>query len=144
MREIRHHAIAWRSLLLLLAMTGLLTTLASCGNDEPEVTTIDYYLEVEEEFLVNGQTDHTDRYYSPITMMREVIDTAYPTPDAVGNDDAVIAACDELYLRYQQMYDGKAEHLTCLVHVVRAVMQGDIVKQGTRLKTYSFDINSPL
>ena len=31
----------------------------------------------------------------------------------------------------------------CLVHLVRASMDGDIVKQSERLKTYNFDINPP-
>lgn len=139
----KHHLNPCRLLLplLLLALTAALT---ACGNDdEPKGITVDYYLEVEEEFLVNGLVDHTDRYYSPITLMKEVIRTAYPKPDATGKDDAVILACDNLYQRYLEMYTGKAEHLTCLVHLVRASMDGDIVKQSVRLKTYNFDINPP-
>ena len=121
-----------------------LSALTSCGddNDEP-TTTIDYYIEVEEEFLVDGTIDHTDRYYSPVTLMREALRKAYPEPNAQGADQAVITACDEVYQRYNSMYDGKAEHLTCLFHLVRATKSGNIVKQGERLKTYSVDINPP-
>ena len=122
-------------------MTALIT---SCGDDdEPKGPSIKYYLEVEEEFLVDGSVDHTDRYYSPITLMKEAIQTAYPKPNATGADETVILACDNLYQRYHEMYKGKAEHLTCLVHLVRASMDGDIVKQSERLKTYNFDINPP-
>ena len=139
-----HSHIQWRSLLLALLFILPLSALTSCGddNDEP-TTTIDYYIEVEEEFLVDGTIDHTDRYYSPVTLMREALRKAYPEPNAQGADQAVITACDEVYQRYNSMYDGKAEHLTCLFHLVRATKSGDIVKQGERLKTYAIDINPP-
>lgn len=126
------------ALLLILPLMAF----TSCGDDKDEpTTTIDYYLEVEEEFLVDGAVDHTDRYYSPITLTREALRKAYPEPNAQGADEAVSNACDEVYARYITMYDGKAEHLTCLYHLVRATKRGDIVKQGERLKTYSIDIN---
>ena len=127
-------------MLLMLAVNGAFIVLTSCSNDD-EPQTIGYYLNVEEEFLVNGSEDHTDRYYSPVTMMNEVIKTAYPKPTANGDDDKVIAACDELYQRYISMYSGKAEHLTCLIHLMRANLQGDIVKQSEIIRTYQFDIN---
>lgn len=138
-----HHFNHCRLLLLSLVFIATAAMLSSCGNDDEPTSTIDYYLEVEEEFLVDGAVDHTDRYYNPITLMREAIRTAYPDPDAKGNDEAVIKACDELQIRYYSMYESKAEHLTCLVHLVRASMSGTIVKQSERLKTYSFDINPP-
>lgn len=137
----RHQFNLWRTLLLALAFIGTAALFTSCGNDDEPVSTIQYYLEVEEEFLVDGAVDHTDRYHSPVTLMKEVIQKAYPTPDAKGNDDAVITACDQLYQRYLEMYTGKAEHLTCLIHLVRANLSGDIVKQSERIKTYNFDIN---
>lgn len=125
----------------MLLMIGTIVTLSSCGDDEPKSMVIDYYVEVEEEFLVDGAVDHTDRYYNPKTLMTEALRTAYPTPDATGNDIAVIQACDELYQRYCSMYDGKAEHLTCLLHLIKVVKKGDIVQQSEMLRTYMFDIN---
>lgn len=134
----------WRKPLLALLLILPLAAFTSCGDDKDEPTaTIDYYLEVEEEFLVDGTIDHTDRYYNPVTLMREAIRKAYPEPNAQGADETVIAACDEVYLRYIGMYNGKAEHLTGLFHLVRATKSGDIVKQGERLKTYAIDINPP-
>ena len=142
--DMKHHFNLCRMLLLSLAFITTAAMFTSCGNeDEPSTLTIDYYVEVEEEFLVDGSIDHTDRYYSPITLMKEVIRNAYPKPNATGDDDAVIKACDELYLRYINMYQNKGEHLTCLVHLVRASKSGDIVKQSDRLKSYNFDINPP-
>ena len=138
----RHRSSWLRVLLLSVAFIGSMALLSSCGDDdEPKSTVVDYYVQVEEEFLVNGLEDHTDRYYSPVDMMKEVIRTAYPEPNATGDDEAVITACDELYQRYLGMYTGKAEHLTCLMHVIRATKRGTIVKQSEILKTYTFDIN---
>lgn len=134
----QRHNLLWGILLMLLAA---ITVLTSCGKDDEPDMTIGYYIEVEEGFLVNGTEDHTDRYYNPITMMREVTNTAYPKNTASGDDDAVIKACDELYQRYNEMYTGKAEHLTCLLHLVRADLSGDIVKHSERIRTYNFDIN---
>lgn len=140
----KHHFNPGRMLFLSLAFIAIATLFTSCGkDDEPSGPIIKYYIEVEEEFLVDGSVDHTDRYYSPITLMKEAIYNAYPNPDADGDDDVVIRACDELYLRYLNMYENKAEHLTCLVHLIKATMSGEIVKQSVPLKTYNFDINPP-
>lgn len=129
------------SLVLLLAGIGTFATLTSCGDDEPKGMTIDYYLDVEEEFLVDGSKDHTDRYYNPEARMKQAIRKAYPTPDTKGNDAAVIEACDKEYETYNSYYVGGSEHLTCLFHLVRVQKSGDIVKQSELLKTYNYDIN---
>ena len=123
----------------ILALGAMVMT--SCGDDEPSATVIDYYVEVEEEFLINSSSDLIDRYYNPRDMMREVIRAAYPKPDIQGNDQAVIDACDELYYRYYSMYSGREDHLTCKLHLVRARMEGKIVRQSERLRTYVFDVN---
>lgn len=132
----------WKVVLLTLALVGTMATLTSCGDDdEPKGQVINYYIEVEEQFLVDGSVDHTDRFYNPITLMKEAIQKAYPTPTATGSDEVVINACNELYLRYIGMYDGYDAHLTCLIHLVKATTSGDIVKQSEYLRTYQFDIN---
>jgi len=124
-------------------MIAVSTGLTSCGNDDEPTSAIDYYLKVEEVFRVDGSTDHADRYYNPITLMKEAIRNAYPTPIAEGNDDAVINACDEVYSRFYSMYANKGEHLTCLVHLIKAHMSGDIVKDNELIKTYTIDVNPP-
>lgn len=117
--------------------------LSSCGSDEPEGESIDYYMEVEEEFLVNGATNYTDRYkeHNPRTMMMEAIRNVYPKPDNVGKDEAVVQACDQVYTRFYEMYSGNGDHLTCLFHLVKAYKVGDIVRHSERLKSYTFDVN---
>ena len=44
----------WRNLLLALLFVLPLTLFTACGDDDEPTTAIDYYLEVEEEFLVDG------------------------------------------------------------------------------------------
>ena len=83
----KHHLKQWRGLLFSLLLVGAMSSLTSCGNDEPSATTIDYYLEVEEEFLVNGSSDLAEHYYNPIKRMREAIRKVYPVPNAEGNDN---------------------------------------------------------
>lgn len=138
----KHHFYSCRALLIALLFVGAMVTFTSCGDDDDSKSTvIDYYLDVEEEFLVNGSTDLTDRYYNPVTRMRQVIRKVYPTPDGKGNDEAVIAACDKEYEEYISMYDGGQEHFTCLFRLVRATKTGGVVKQNEVLKTYVYDIN---
>ena len=133
------------SLMLSLLAVALLLLggMMSCGSDEPEANGIDYYLEIEEEFLVNGAVNNTDRYkeHNPIAMMKEAIKKAYPEVVAEGNDDAVIEACDEVFERFYEMYDGNGDHLTCLVHLKKVNKEGGIVRHSEYLKTYNIDVN---
>lgn len=121
----------------------LLGGLSSCGSDEPEGECIDYYIEVEEEFLVNGAVNYTDRYkeHNPITMMKEAIHKVYPNPDINGNDTAVLLACEGVYEWFYTAYNGNGDHLTCLVHLVKAHKEGGLVRQSERIKTYNIDVN---
>lgn len=130
-------------LLSIMMMAGALCTLTSCGNDEPANGLIDYYLEVEEQFLVNGSTDGTSRYDNPINLMKEAIQKAYPTKTEQGNDQAVMAACDKAYEDYVNLYEGdlRDENLTALVHLKRVVRRGGIIRESENLKSYQFNIN---
>lgn len=124
----------------------LMAILPSCGSDEPDSMTVDYYLEIEEVFLVNGATSRVDRYKesNPITMMREAIRTAYPKLNTVGDDQAVIEACDKVYDSFNEMYSGKTDdHLTALVHLIRVNKEGEIVRKSEYLKTYNINVNPP-
>lgn len=132
---------ARRFLLCAVMMASALLLATSCGDDEPKDMSINYYINVEEEFLINGSKDLINRYYNPRDMMLEVIHAAYPVADTKGNDEAVIAACDELYHRYYEMYTGREDHLTCKLHLMRGRFEGTIVKQSETLRTYVFDVN---
>lgn len=136
-----YHIKQWRGLWFSLLLLGTMAFVSSCGNDEPSSTVVDYYLDIEEEFLINGSTQLTDRYYSPITRMRTAIRKAYPTPDAQGNDAAVVEACNKEHEEYKEMYLGEGHHFTCLFHLVRVVKAGSVVKESEPLVTYVYDIN---
>lgn len=139
----KHATKAWQLMLLAMLFIGTAVTFSACGDDdEPKTEVIDYYMSVENEFLVNGMTDHTDRYFDPVKRMTEAIRQAYPTPNAKGDDEAVIKACDNEHTTFVHMYIGGSEHLTCLMHLMRVVKRGDIVRQSETLKTYYYDINA--
>lgn len=131
----------WRMLVLSLVLASPLIMLTSCGDDEPESTVIDYYLSVEENFLVNGSKEQAERFENPKTRMMTAIRRVYPTPDVNGNDAAVIAACDQEYAEFVDMYSGMSDNLTCVFHLVRATMKDGIIRQNEQLKTYTYDIN---
>ena len=138
----KRHLNMWRQLFCALTLLVTMAAFTSCGDDdEPSTMVIDYYIDVEEEFLVNGSTQLIDRFHSPIDLLKEAIRTTYPTPNASGDDNAVIAACDETYWRFYSMYGSRSEHMTCLCHLVKVNKKGSIVKQSERLKTYTFDVN---
>lgn len=133
---------ARRFLLCAVMLAGALMLATSCGDDdEPKELTINYYMDVEERFLINGTSDLINRYFSPVDMMEEAIRNVYPKPDIQGNDEAVIAACDEKYQEFYSMYSGREDHLTCTMHLMRARMEGKIVKHSEMLKTYVIDVN---
>jgi len=138
----KHSSKPWLMLQLAVLLVGMAFTMTSCGDDEPSGKVIDYYLNVEEKVLVNGVSDQADRYYNPVTRMREAIRKVYPTPNTTGADEEVIAACDNEYLEYTAMYTGLPDHITCLFHLVRVVKDGTRVVQSERLKTYAYDINN--
>ena len=133
-----------RTGLLIVLSCLLMGALSSCGSDEPEALTVDYYIEVEESFLVNGSSNFPDGYLDPVTIMRETIRKSYPKADFVGNDEAVIRACDEAYEKFYQDYTSGGDHLTCLMHLIKTRNEGIIVRGSERLKTYKIDVNPPL
>ena len=132
---------ARRFLLCAVMLAGALMLATSCGDDEPKEMTINYYMDVEERFLINSTSDLINRYYNPVDLMEEAIRSVYPKPDTQGNDEAVIAACDKSYQNYYDMYTGREDHLTCTMHLIRAKMEGKIVKHSEMLKTYVVDVN---
>ena len=90
----KHLSKLWQALPMVALFVVAALTLTSCGgDDEPQGTVIDYYINVEEELLVNGESNSTGRFLNPVTRMREAIRSVYPTANAQGADMAVLAAC---------------------------------------------------
>lgn len=139
----KHVLKSWHALALMLLLASAMTIgMTSCGNDdEPGATTIDYYIRVDEAFLVNG-SDRQTSFMNPVTRMKDAIRKVYPTPNAQGDDEAVIAACDQEYQDYVEIYTGYHDHITCLVRLIRATKEGYVIKQNQQLRTYVYDINS--
>ena len=138
----KHLSKFWQALPLVVLFVIAAFTLTSCGDDdEPKGTVIDYYINVEEEFLVNESNSAPGRYNNPVTRMREAIRRVYPVPDTKGADMEVLAACEKEQMDYIEMYTGLPDHLTCLFHLVRVVKKGTRVIQSENLKTYVYDIN---
>lgn len=138
----RHSLKPWLLLPVVMLLCGMAMT--SCGgDDEPKGTVIDYYLNIEEQFMVNGSSDYVGRYNNPTTRMKEAIRSVYPEPTAEGDDDAVLAACEKEFDAYRALYTGipSNDHLTCVFHLMRVIMNGDRIKQSQRLRTYVYDIN---
>lgn len=138
----KHLSKLWQALPLVVLLVVAAVPLTSCGgDDEPKGTVIDYYINVEEELLVNGVSNSTGRFLNPVTRMREAIRSVYPTADAQGNDMAVLVACEKEQMDYIEMYTGLPEHLTCMFHLMRVVKEGTRIIQSDKLKTYVYDIN---
>ena len=138
----KHLSKLWQALPLVALLVATAFTLASCGDDdEPQGTVIDYYINVEEELLVNGESNSTGRFLNPVTRMRDAIRSVYPTPNAQGADMAVLAACEKEQMDYIAMYTGLPEHLTCMFHLMRVVKKGTRITLSEKLKTYVYDIN---
>lgn len=139
----RHLFNPQRVLMISLLFLSALFSLTSCGDDESKDTVIDYYVNVEAEFLIDGSTIHVNQFYSPITRMMEAIRRVYPTPNASGNDDAVREACNQEYLAYKEMYEGLPDHITCIFTVMKVNKVGYVVKKSEPFAYYLYDINPP-
>lgn len=132
----------WHLLPLVVMIIGLAFTMTSCGDDDdPTHKVIDYYLNVEEEFLVDGAPSKASYFYNPVTRMKEAIRRVYPTATIGGADSTVVVACDNEFYEYRALYNGRQEHITCMIHLMRVIMDGDRIKQSEKLKTYIYDIN---
>ena len=143
MKHITRETGFWKLMVLSVLLLGMMSSLTSCGNDEPANGLTDYYLEIEEQFLVNGSTDGTSRYENPVNLMKDAIQKAYPTKTGEGNDKAVIAACDKAFEDYVALYEGdlRDENLTALVNLKRVIRRDGIIRESETLKTYQYNIN---
>lgn len=129
---------------LLAALVGVIfvCTFTSCSN-EPNVY-IDYYLSIKSTSPIFNHEGELPldaslaRIGNAIRMMQDGIKESYPEKDASGNDVAVITACKNVYYQFRSPDDSDIEHSVCVATLYRAVMSDGIIKQSTRLVTFTF------
>lgn len=131
-----------RRLAWMLVAIFALCSLGACSNeDEPEITSIDYYLSVQTPYAIYRSgglppAPKEDMIGKLTLKMKKRIHEAYPSPDLQGDDAAVLVACDEVYREYLET--GFKENTECVATLFRVKMSGTIVKQSTRIKNYYF------
>ena len=143
----RQHTSFSRLLLIAVMLVLPLVTLTSCEKDEPDWL-VGYYMTINsqvkltltEEYETEGSTalPEADVLSNTIVKMRTALLLAYPQKNRYGNDGAVIAALDDIFMEYKSMYHASEKNAVCIVKLYRASMDGDIVKKSNALKTYRF------
>lgn len=133
--------------LMMILVVGTMTTLSSCGSDEPDWL-VGYYLSInsqtrislseEDESQGTSSQPIADVLSNTIVQMRNALQEAYPEVTTRGDDAAVLTALDEIYMKYKTMYGGEEKNAVCIVKLYRASMDGEVVKKSTALKTYRF------
>lgn len=152
-KKYQHHLLASLRLIFLAMMLFVpLTTMTSCGNDEPDML-VGYYLGIQTQVrLTLSEEDESqgtsaspvqDMLSTTIVRMREALRIAYPMPNYYGNDSKVIAALDDIFNDYKSMYGSSERNTVCVVKLCRARMEGEIVKKSKTLKTYHFGAIPP-
>ena len=149
----RHLLKPWRRFLLVVVLVGTLAGVASCGSDEPEYK-VGYYMSINssESFMASeddedqgtmSDTPNGNVLYTTITRMKKALRNAYPTPDTKGADVAVLMALDKIYRDYKGMYGEYEKNTICVVKIMRASLDNDIVVSSRTLTTYSFGALPP-
>ena len=132
----------YRGLLAALVGVFFLCSFTSCSN-EPNVY-IDYYLSIKSTspiFTHEGElplSASLSRIGNAIHKMQDGIKEAYPEKDASGNDVAVITACKNVYYQFRSPDDSDIEHSICVATLYRAIVSDGVIKQSTRLVTFTF------
>lgn len=138
-----------KRLMLVLALLLIqMVSMTSCSGDEPDMV-VGYYLSVQyqEGTLAStqgsadgimGESEGGNIMISTINDLRQAIKDAYPVPSKKGNDVAVLTACDSIYRAYKKMYGQMEQGTICVLHICRANMDGEIVKDSRILTVYRF------
>ena len=145
MKKVLHFNVC-RGVIAALVGVIFLCSCISCSN-EPNVY-IDYYLSIRSQSPIFNHEDELPidaslaRIGNAIRKMQEKIQEAYPEKNATGDDVAVITACKEVYYQFRtptENDDGdEIESAICVATLYRAVMSDGVIKQSTRLVTFTF------
>lgn len=148
----RQHTSFSRLLLIAVMLVLPLLALTSCEKDEPDWL-VGYYMTINsqvkltltEEYETEGSTalPEADVLSNTIVKMRTALLLAYPQKNRYGNDAAVIAALDDIFMEYKSMYGYSERNTVCVVKLYRTRMENNIVKKSKTLKTYHFGAIPP-
>lgn len=134
---------------LMALMLSALLSLVACGNDEPDLL-VGYYLSIESQVSLSltEEDEHQgtmpdmgmDVLSNAVRRMRATLLETYPHNDHQGNDAAVIAALDNIYVKYKKAYGDKEGVTVCVLKLYRTRTDGGVVKESTSLKSYHFGL----
>lgn len=130
---------------LLTAMLAL----SACGNDEPDWY-IGYYLSIDSQVSLSltEEDEHQgtmpdmgmDVLSNAVRRMRATLLETYPQDDHQGNDALVVAALDNIYVKYKKAYGDYEGVTVCVCKLYRTKKVGGVVKESTALKSYHFGL----
>ena len=127
-----------RVLMLSLMCTVAVSVFTSCENNNEPNEWIAYYVSVESRVPMSVSPNvQSDQMNTVKNLMKDAIHDAYPVQDMVGNDAAVMKACDEAYNNYRTFYPAGQQKTECVLKIYRTRMENEIVRQSIPLKTYS-------
>lgn len=142
----KHRIDPLRMPLMALLFASLLM-ITACSDSEPDWL-IGYYMSINSQVQLSLSEEDETQGTSPavvvdvlsntVRRMRAALHEAYPHDTRSGDDAKVLIALDNIYRDYKLSYADKEGHTVCVINLYRAKKDGDVVKESTPLKTYSF------
>ena len=127
-----------RALLLSLMCAMAVSVFTSCENNNEPDEWIAYYVSIESRAPMYGTPKvQNDMMVTVTKLMKDAILEAYPVQNIVGDDAAVMKACDEAYSNYRIFYPSGKQNTQCVLKIYRTRMENDVVRQSMPLKTYN-------
>ena len=127
-----------RVLLLSLMCTFAVSVFTSCENYNEPDEWIAYYVSIDSRVPMQGTPYvQNDQMCTVTKLMKDAILEAYPVQNIVGDDAAVMKACDEAYRNYRIFYPAGKQDTQCVLKIYRVRVEDDIMRQSVSLKTYN-------
>ena len=127
-----------RVLMLSMMCAFAVSVFTSCEDYNEPDEWIAYYVSIESREPMYGTPSvQNDMLVTVTNMMKDAILDAYPVQNIVGDDAAVMKACDEAYRNYRLFYPAGKQNDKCVLKIYRTRMKDDVVKQSMSIKTYN-------
>ena len=125
-------------LMLSLMCTFAVSVFTSCEDCNEPDEWIAYYVSIESRAPMYGTPNvQNDLMVTATKLMKDAILDAYPVQNIVGDDAAVMRACDEAYRHYRIFYPAGKQDTQCVLKIYRVRIEDDIMRQSMPLKTYN-------